>query len=87
MSPAAWARGAEVGHARPVELGVGHQAQKPGNPLGAKLGQVRIQVATLILPPGAQGDPQPARPDEFGFDPVDPQGHLGLDGVGDLVGE
>ena len=61
-----------------MELGVGQQAQELGGALGAKLGQVRVQVAALILPPGARGDTEPARPDEFGFDPVDPQGQLGL---------
>ena len=36
--PGGLGAGAEVGYARPVELGVGQQAQEPGGPLGAKLG-------------------------------------------------
>ena len=57
--------GAEVGYARPVELGVGQQAQEPGGALRPELGQIRAQVAAPVPPPGARGDTEPTRPAEI----------------------
>jgi len=79
--------GAEAGDARPGELGVGQQAQEPGGPLGPELRQIGAQVASPVPPPGAQGDTEPARPEEIGFNPVHPQGQLPADRAGDLIGK
>jgi hypothetical protein len=70
-----------------VEFGVGQQAKEAGGPLGSKLGQIRAEVAASVPPPGAQGDTELARPDEVRFNPIHPQGQLGFDGAGDLIGE
>ena len=83
--PAAWA---EVGYACPVEFGVGQQAPEPGGALGPKLGVVSAQVVATVPPPGARGDTERAVPvssDSIGS--TRGVSELGLDGVGDLVGE